>query len=63
LECLELRVRNTEEKVEKKQFDLLPHLLILFLLTCEPAGSACEEPVTGGLVPGFLPAVIADPGA
>ena len=56
-------MRKQEEQVEKKPFDRVRHLLILVLLPCETAGSAGEEPVTGGLVHGFLPAVITDPGA
>src|SRR5436305_13503120 len=61
--CLELLVRKQEEQVEKKPFDLLPHLIRLVLLPGEPTGSAAQEPVLAGLVHGFLPAVIADPGA
>jgi hypothetical protein len=61
--CLELRASNREEKVQKKLLDLLPLLLILFLLTGHTLIPACEESLTGGLLHGFLPAVIADPGA
>ena len=56
-------MRHQEEQVEQKHFYLLRHLLILFLVTGETTGAACEEPVTGRLLHGFLPAVIADTGA
>jgi len=63
VECRELRVRKQEEQVEQKPFDLLSQLIILVLVTCEPARAAGEQPVTGRLVHGLLPAIIADPGA
>ena len=61
--CVDLRMRKIQEQAEKKQFNLLLHLFLFFLLTGETAGSADEESLTRGLLHGFLPAVIADPGA
>src|SRR5437763_8328337 len=61
--CFELRVRPTQEKAQQQPFDLLPPLLILFLLPGHTKRSAGEESLTGGLLHGFLPAVIADTGA
>ena len=63
MSCLELGVRSQEEQAEKQPFDRVRHRLIFFLLPGEPRGAASEEPVTGGLLHGFLPAIIADPGA
>src|SRR2546423_5613643 len=61
--CLELRVRSTQEKAQQQPFDLLPPLLILCLLPGHTKRSAGEESLTGGLLHGFLPAVIADTSA
>jgi hypothetical protein len=60
---LELRVRKTQEQAENKPVHLLPQFVILFLLTGAAPRSAAEEAVTGGLLHGFLPAVITDPSA
>src|SRR5947209_9283340 len=60
--CFELRVRPTQEKAQQQPFDLLPPLLILFLVPGHTKRSAGEESLTGGLLHGFLPALIADTG-
>src|SRR2546421_12617840 len=61
--CLELRVRSTQEKAQQQPFDLLPPLLILFLVPGHTKRSAGEEPFAGGPLHAFLPPGIADPGA
>ena len=61
--CFDLRMRKIQEQAENQQFDLLLHLFRFFLLTGETPGAAAEESLTGGLLHGFFPAVIADTSA
>ena len=60
--CVDLRMRKIQEQAEEQEFNLLLHLFLFFRVPGETPGATGEESLTGGLLHGFLPALIADAG-